>query len=71
MNYLREGQKMINTKEINEEKFRKEIKSRVHMTAKELKEIEKENNIKYLGLLEYLRRRNYKKIQKAIPKLLF
>ena len=34
-------------------------------SAKELKEFTKENNIKLLELSEYLRRRNYKKIQKG------
>jgi hypothetical protein len=33
-----------------------------HRTAEELKEFTKENNIKLLQLLEYMRRRNYKKI---------
>jgi hypothetical protein len=39
-------------------------KSMFHRTAEELREFAKENNIKLLNLLEYLRRRNYKKIQK-------
>jgi len=40
-------------------------KNTFHETAKELRELDKENNIKLLRLLEYLRRRNYKKIQKG------
>jgi len=40
-------------------------KSIFHKTKEELKEIEKENDIKLLELLEYLRRRNDKKIQKG------
>jgi len=56
---------MINTKEIEEEKFIKKIRSQVHMTAEELREIEKENDIELLKLLEYLRKRNDKKIQKG------
>ena len=35
-----------------------------HITAKELRKLAKENDIKLLKLLEYIRRRNYKKIQK-------
>ena len=35
-----------------------------HRTAEELKEFTKENDIKLLKLLEYLIRRNDKKIQK-------
>ena len=45
------------------EKFRRV--NEFHRTAEELKEFTKENNIKLLQLLEYLRRRNYKKIQKG------
>jgi len=40
-------------------------KSMFHRTAEELREFTKENNIKLLQLLEYLRRRNDKKIQKG------
>ena len=36
-----------------------------HRTAEELIEFTKENNIKLLKLWEYLKRRNYKKIQKG------
>jgi len=39
-------------------------KSMFHKTAEELKEFKKENNIKLLKLLEYLKKRNYKKIGK-------
>ena len=38
--------------------------SKFHKTKEELREFDKENNIKLLRLLEYLRKRNYKKIQK-------
>jgi len=37
-----------------------------HRTAEELKELNKENDIKLLRLLEYLRKRNNKKIKKEI-----
>jgi len=40
-------------------------KSMFHRTAEELRELDKENDIKLLRLLKYLRRRNYKKIQKG------
>jgi len=40
-------------------------KSMFHRTAKELREFNKENNIKLLKLLKYLIRRNDKKIQKG------
>ena len=40
-------------------------KSMFHRTAEELREFIKENDIKLLELLEYLRRRNDKKIQKG------
>jgi len=56
---------MINTKEIEEEKLIKEIRSQVHRTPEELKQLDKENNIKLLRLLKYLKKRNYKKIQKG------
>ena len=36
-----------------------------HRTVEELREFTKENDIKLLELWEYLRRRNYKKIQKG------
>jgi len=36
-----------------------------HITVKELRKLDKENDVKLLRLLEYLRRRNYKKIQKG------
>ena len=36
-----------------------------HRTAEELRELEKENNIKLLELLRYMRRRNDKKIKKG------
>jgi hypothetical protein len=39
-------------------------KSIFHKTAEELRELDKENNIKLLRLLGYLRKRNDKKIQK-------
>lgn len=39
-------------------------KSKFHITAEELKELDKENNKKLLELLEYLRKRNDKKIKK-------
>jgi len=55
---------MINTKEIEEEKFIEEIRSWVRMAAEELRKIEKENDIKLLGLLRYLRKRNYRKARK-------
>ena len=35
-----------------------------HKTAEELREFNKENDIKLLRLLKYLRRRNHKKIQR-------
>ena len=38
--------------------------SKFHKTEEELREFAKENNIKLLRLLEYLRKRNHKKIQK-------
>jgi len=41
-------------------------KSMFHRTAEELKELNKENDIKLLRLLEYLRKRNNKKIKKEI-----
>ena len=40
--------------------------NKFHRTPEELRELDKENDIKLLGLLKYLRRRNYKKIQKGI-----
>ena len=40
-------------------------KSIFHKTAEELRELDKENNIKLLRLWEYLRKRNNKKIQKG------
>lgn len=40
-------------------------KSMFHRTTEELREFEKENDIKLLKLLECLRKRNYKKIQKG------
>ena len=39
-------------------------KSMFHKTAEELREFAKENNIKLLELLKYIRRRNDKKIGK-------
>ena len=39
-------------------------KSTFHKTTEELKEFTKKNDIKLLRLLEYLRRRNNKKIKK-------
>lgn len=39
--------------------------SKFHKTKGELREFIKENNIKLLKLLEYLRKRNYKKIKKG------
>ncbi len=39
-------------------------KSIFHKTAEELRELDKENDIKLLRLLEYIKKRNYKKIQK-------
>jgi len=44
-------------------------KSMFHITAEELRELDKENDIKLLGLLEYLRRRNDKKIRARGPEL--
>jgi len=41
-------------------------KSLFHVTAEELKELDREYNIKLLRLLEYLRKRNDKKIKKEI-----
>jgi len=40
-------------------------KSMFHRTAEELSEFHKENDIKLLELLEYIRMRNRKKIQKG------
>ena len=40
-------------------------KNMFHKTVEELREFVKENDIKLLRLLEYLRRRNDKKIQKG------
>lgn len=40
-------------------------KSMFHLTAKELKELDKENDKKLLELLKYLRKRNDKKIKKG------
>lgn len=40
--------------------------SKFHKTKEELRKLDKENNIKFLRLLEYLRKRNNKKIQKGI-----
>jgi len=40
-------------------------KSMFHINAEELREFVKENDIKLLRLLEYLRKRNYKKIEKG------
>ena len=39
--------------------------SKFYRTAEELREFVKENNIKLSKLLEYLKRRNCKKIQKG------
>jgi len=39
-------------------------KSMFHITAEELRKLDKENDIKLLRLLEYMRKRNDKKIQK-------
>lgn len=39
-------------------------KSMFHVTAEELRELDKENDIKLLGLLEYIKKRSNKKIQK-------
>jgi len=36
-----------------------------HKTREELRKLDRENDIKLLNLLEYLRRRNDKKIQKG------
>jgi len=44
-------------------------KGTFHRTTEELKEFTKENDIKLLELLKYIRRRNDKKIQKeTMPK---
>lgn len=51
-------------KEINMKKYRLQ-KGIFYRTAEELREFTRENNIKLLRLLEYLRRRNNKKIQKG------
>ena len=40
-------------------------KSMFHKTAEELRKLDKENNIKLLRLLEYLKKRNNKKIKKG------
>ena len=45
---------------------RKKYKTKFRRSVKELKEFIKENNIKLPGLLEYIRKRNDKKIQKGI-----
>lgn len=45
------------------EKFKRV--SQFHRTAEELRELNKDNDIKLLNLLEYMRRRNDKKIQKG------
>ena len=39
--------------------------SMFHKTEEELRKLDKENNIKLLGLLKYIRRRNNKKIKKS------
>lgn len=39
--------------------------NKFHRTAEELRAFNKENDIKLLNLLEYIRRRNDKKIQKG------
>ena len=39
-------------------------KNMFHITAEELREFDKENDIKLLKLLEYIRKRNDKKIGK-------
>ncbi len=39
--------------------------NKFHKTKGELRKLAKENNIKLLGLLEYIRKRNDKKIQKG------
>jgi len=44
-------------------------KGMFYRTAEELREFAKENDIKLLELREYLRRRNYKKIQKKIARV--
>lgn len=46
---------------MKEYKFKK---GQFHITAEELKELDKEWDSKLLKLLGYLKRRNYKKIQK-------
>ena len=40
-------------------------KSQFHKSPEELRKLNKENNIKFLKLLGYIRRRNDKKIQKG------
>jgi len=40
-------------------------KSMFHITTEELRKLDKENNIKLLELLEYIRRRNDKKNRKG------
>lgn len=40
------------------------IRKKVRITTEELRELDKENDIKLLRLLEYLRERSNKKIQK-------
>jgi len=45
--------------------FRGKYKTKFRRNLKELKEFIKENDIKLLELLEYIRKRNYKKIQKG------
>jgi len=44
-------------------------KSKFHKSKEELREFVKENNIKLLELLKYLRRRNDKKIRAQGPEL--
>jgi len=39
--------------------------NKFHRTEEELRGFNKENNIKLLRLLEYIRKRNHKKIQKG------
>ena len=44
---------------------RKKYKTKFRRSVKELKEFIKENDIKLLGLLKYMKRRSNKKIQKG------
>ena len=57
MEKRREDEKLQTTRNFDK-------KSIFHITAEELKELDREYDVKLLKLLGYLRKRNYKKIQK-------